>query len=493
MAEKCGRSFLRCVRVVKRLLSGFRAWREPRALLILHVLITALLFPLVGGYRNEPPKIESDGKYYYQYLLSVWFDGDLDFANNYRVDAEPFMKREVDHYGFKDQLTPIGRPANIFTIGPAILWSPFFAGTHGVVSLLASAGVTSLAAPTGWELHFQYPVMFSALVYSALALVMLFDLLRRYFSEEAVAAGLLLIFWSSNWVYYCMFEPSMSHVYDLFTLVLFLWTSARAVRSDGWWLHAAAGAAGGLHVLVRTQNLVTVGIVIACLAVVTFRTRPRRRLRWASLAILIAALVLALVPLAASNLAVFGKAIVLPQGFAASVDAEPGDAKEGEGFLSLATPNLTGVLFSNRNGLFSHHPSLALAAIGLLWTVFRWRDRPDLMVRYVVPLGLAFVAHLWINASTADWWGGHAFGQRRFVSALPWFAVGFCALYQAVVERSAAWRKLVYGLMILLVAMNLYMTAIHVFMWSYDEPHDVLEWLFFRGPEWIRLQAGWLG
>lgn len=210
--------------------------------------------------------------------------------------------------------------------------------------------------------------------------------------------------------------------------------------------------------------------------------------RWSNITVLLAAFAVALLPLLATNVTIFGKATAVPQDYAASINAEQGDATEGEGFLSPGSLNFKGVLFSGRNGLFSHHPALVLAAIGLLWTACRWRERREVVVRFVLPLGLAFLVQLSINAATADWWGGHAFGQRRLVSSLPWFALGFCAIYEEAVRRLPGGKNAAHALVVLVVALNLYLTAIHVFMWSYDESHDVLNWLFVRAPEWLRHQ-----
>jgi hypothetical protein len=42
---------------------------------------------------------------------------------------------------------------------------------------------------------------------------------------------------------------------------------------------------------------------------------------------------------------------------------------------------------------------------------------------------LAVMAVSWyVNATVSDWWGGEAFGARRFVSCVPIFAVGLAAL-----------------------------------------------------------------
>lgn len=452
---------------------------RPGTLLLLHVALATVAFFSFGGYRNQPPKIESDGKYYYQFLISAWFDGDLDFSNNYRQAKKPFMVHEVDHYDFASRPTPTGRPLNMFTTGPAVLWSPFFAAAYGVGSALGAAGVLD-SAPDGWERPFQLAVMFAAVVYSALALVLLYGMLVEHFDRRIALTGLALTFWGTNWAYYCVFEPSMSHVYDLLTLVLLVWACLRAVRLGGTSAHAVVGLLAGLHVLVRTQNIASVAVLLAFFWLVPAvgGGRPSRfgdQARHG--AVLLGALVVALLPLAASNLALFGELMVVPQGH------------EG-GFLRLASPNLAGVLFSARNGLFSHHPVLLLAIAGVVGALARWRSHRQLVMTLLLPLGLVFLVQLWINAAVVDWWGGHAFGQRRMMSSLPLFALGFCALQQAVEARLATGRRVVLVTATLAVAFNIYLTAIHVFAWSYDEPHDILDWLFVRGPAWIAASFG---
>ena len=74
-------------------------------LLLAHVVVTAALFLAFGGYRNQPSKIESDGKYYYQFLLSLWFEqgeglGEASFMPS---EAPGFMTRKeaVERYGQK--------------------------------------------------------------------------------------------------------------------------------------------------------------------------------------------------------------------------------------------------------------------------------------------------------------------------------------------------------------------------------------------------------
>lgn len=181
-----------------------------------------------GSSRNLPYKIESDGKYYYQFLVSGFFDGDFDFTNNYQAMRYEWMGTEIDHYLERDKLDPItGRPINVFTVGPAILWSPFFSVTFVNANLLNLLGVQVDTNP--WGKYFQYSVMYSAVVYTTAALYLLYSLLEEHFSLKASRLAIWLLLVSTNLYYYTVFEASMSHVYDLFTYVVYLYLFVKGV------------------------------------------------------------------------------------------------------------------------------------------------------------------------------------------------------------------------------------------------------------------------
>src|SRR5262245_16058056 len=67
----------------------------------------------------------ADAAYYYAYLPSLVLDRDLDFTNQYQVTQ--------NWYRFGP--TPIGRPGNVFGIGPAIFELPAFLVGHGLARL----------------------------------------------------------------------------------------------------------------------------------------------------------------------------------------------------------------------------------------------------------------------------------------------------------------------------------------------------------------------
>ncbi|RIK27017.1 MAG: hypothetical protein DCC52_09745 [Chloroflexi bacterium] len=65
-----------------------------------------------------------------------------------------------------------------------------------------------------------------------------------------------------------------------------------------------------------------------------------------------------------------------------------------------------------------------------------------------------FLAESYINSVVNDWWGGEAFGARRFISLMPFFALGLAALIDAL-RQSAKTRAYVSqnAILVILVAL----------------------------------------
>jgi len=83
------------------------------------------------------PYVRGDGNGYYAWLASPIVDRDLDFRNQYR-HADPLFRDYVidaDGQTQPGQATPTGHVINQWSIGPAVLWAPWFLAAHAVVSL----------------------------------------------------------------------------------------------------------------------------------------------------------------------------------------------------------------------------------------------------------------------------------------------------------------------------------------------------------------------
>lgn len=426
-----------------------------------------------GGYRNWDHKIESDGKYYYQFLVSAWQDGDLDFSNNYREVAPPWMNNTIDHYKFQNRVSQkTGRPTNVFTCGPAVLWTPFYAAARwiGLLHNQVSEQQWELGA---WSRYTQTAVMFAAVVYTCLGLALLAGVARELGWEASTAPALLMILFASPLAYYAVFEPSMSHTYDFFSLSLVLWLAARVLNRPSALGCGLAALACASHILVRTQNVLTIALLIAAFIPI-LRIRGRVEILRLTLAVTVVAV--ASMPVLLINRYLFGEWYVVPQ-----------TVSFGFAFLDPWHPKLFEILFSQRNGFFSHHPFLLIGCGGfllLLWRSFAEGRRERW---FWAALAAAFVVQVYVNACVVDWWAGHSFGQRRLVSMLPIVAFGFMEIstrLRASYRRWPLWAE--RCVVCFAVVSGIYLAFIHVFLWSYDEPHNIWQWMFVTAPErWL--------
>ncbi len=102
------------------------------------------------------------------------------------------------------------------------------------------------------------------------------------------------------------------------------------------------------------------------------------------------------------------------------------------GYLSLSgglafywlSPQWVQVLFSGFHGLYTWHPLLLAATLGLVLLARRSpRER-----RFALLLALGLLMQLYLVSVWREWWQGDSFGGRMFISAMPIFALGLAAL-----------------------------------------------------------------
>lgn len=354
------------------------------------------LFPIILCLLYvQPSRVASDGIFYFAPLRSVVVDFDLDLENEYRtLGALPSYF----------QRTPTGRLPNNFSIGPAIAWAPLYGLTHAT----ALAGAFR---PTGYGYPYFTAVATTSAFLGFLGVVWTYRLLRFYSSGEmAFVAAVLLCFGSSH-LWYMAFEPSMSHAPAMAAVAGFLLRAHRGPSGVG--SHALSGAAGGLVMLMRWQNLLFLPVALA-----TGWARAAaagRRPRAGELAAFFGAAALVFLPQAIYWKLIYGSFLLVPQ---------------GGSYVQLDDPHIAEVLFSSRHGLFAWTPLLWLGLVGLLCFIPR---APVLGFSLLAALG----ASIYLNASIQDWWAGAAFGGRRFDGALPAFGLGLAV----AVEGLTGWLR----------------------------------------------------
>ena len=358
--------------------------------------------------------IVGDGIYYYVYLRSAVLDGDLEFTNDYTLYQQYSGDSERKKEEMLSRKTPTGAAANFFSVGPAVLWAPLYVVAHGLARIVGHAS-------DGFSFWYQAPILFLSIGYGFAGIWLMYRVAAAMFSKLAACVAILGIWLATNVVYYMGVSPSASHVLSMFAsaLFVFLWWRGRAKRTSRAWF--VWGLSAGIMALVRWQD----GL-IALLALFTwfadvpsiFRLRESatraHMVSWIFKGSLFCCgAFIAFLPQMIAWNALYGSPLVIPQ---------------GSGFLQWFRPEILNVWFSTKRGLFTWSPLLVLAVIGFI--PLYQRNKLLGVSTFVI-----FILETYVNSIVNDWWGGEAFGARRFISLMPFFALGLAAFVDAVRER----------------------------------------------------------
>ncbi len=418
--------------------------------------------------------IHGDGVYYYAYARSLVHDRDVDFENDYALLGNPHARPR----------TKTGLPENRFTIGPALLWTPSFLLAEGVVRVGAAAGYDTGPRDGSGPLQ-QRVTLYASLLLGFAAIVLSALLARRLVSARAAGLAALGILLASPLPWYMIYQPSWPHAASAFAVAAFVYAWHRGYRTRGTGGWVALGLLAGLMALVRPQSVVftllpayelTAGVVAAAAGGRAVRGACRDALLRGLIFGLIFALAAALAfsPQMLAWWALFGAPLTIPQ---------------GADFMRWGASRWGATLFSSRNGLFAWTPIVYVAVLGLLAAALgraprrrgpvressthiqsrrarangsgealeittttttvtraasaRPSTRPRVSRRALAGLLLAvFALQCYINGSVDDWWGGWAYGGRRFLDGVVLFVLGLALALErvgvALTRRGAA-------------------------------------------------------
>ena len=133
------------------------------------------------------------------------------------------------------EYTSTGHLDNHFSIGPAILWSPFLVAAHLVV--LSYDALGGHVPADGYSKPYILAMALGTTFYGFLAIWISFRLARKYLPEQWAFWGALGIWFASSLPVYMYFNPSWSHAHSAFIVALFVWywDRTRATRTFRQW------------------------------------------------------------------------------------------------------------------------------------------------------------------------------------------------------------------------------------------------------------------
>ncbi len=365
--------------------AGFLKWST--GIVFAGYILLTVLYYFLGYLENPDQRIKGfDSVYYYIYLPSTFFDGDLNFTNELTRLYPSGLK----------QLTDSGLPRNLFSVGPAVFWSPFFILAH-ILTLISRLFGGSLAAD-GFSSLYQLSVYVANSFYGLAGVLLTLSILRRYVAPLPALLSALGIMLASQLTYYFWSFTAMSHNISFASTSLFLLLLLTC--GPGAWTALAAAA----MILARWQNalfLLPLGFMFINQIHGSLKSGDRTFVPKEYL-IFGVVLLAGLTPQFLAWKAIYGKFLLIPQ---------------GSGFIDFKDLAGVSVLFGLRHGLFSWHP---LLLIGLAGIYFLWKREKTLALSLIG----VFVLQWIVNESVSDWWAGWSFGNRRFINLLPIFALG---------------------------------------------------------------------
>jgi len=360
--------------------------------------------------------VRGDGVGYYAFARAPLIEHNLDFTRDYQHANESFRGPRLDENGQPkpDFRTSTGHLENHFTVGPAILWTPFLLLAHAGV-LLARALGSSVPAD-GFSAPYRIAMALATAIYGFLGLLLAFLLARQYVHERWALLATIAIWWASSLAVYMYFNPSWSHAHSAFAVALFLWYwhETRSSRSFSQWFLLALIA--GLMLNVYYPNVMVLAVLVVEAArqvLAAFRSRarpeakPSESPRLADLLVrhllFVSVVFFCLLPIFLTRLVIYGN--VLETGYIPLRD------------WLWRSPAFLDVLFASNHGLLVWTPILLFAIAGLI--LLQWREP-----RSGAPFLAAFLAFYLFIACYPDWAGISSYGSRFFVSLTALFILG---------------------------------------------------------------------
>ncbi len=383
--------------------------------------------------------IGSDGLGYYAHLRSLLVDGDLQFANEF-LEYNPLGHGVPNPY----LSTATGHVPNKYSIGPALLWLPFFVVAHTLTILANQLGVT--LEPDGYSLLYQFFIGFGSIIYGLAGLVLIYKITIRFFHNNEAFLATSLVALSTNVIYYLSNEPTMSHSMSMFAVSLFafIWVKDIDNRQKGGMV--LLGLAAGLMILIRPQNaLFLVLLVLEWFGFFKIDSNYTSRFgkQMIEISVFGVTLLFMLIPQFAVWKILYGHFLYY--------------SYEGEGF-NFTNPHLLDSLFSARHGLISWTPIILFALIGAFLFLSK-------QAKLGLALIVAFILQWYLNSAWHSWWFGHSFGGRAYINCSFIFVIGIAML----LTTSKKWAVPIRFLVVILVGWNLLFAAQYSFGML---PHD---------------------
>jgi hypothetical protein len=212
----------------------------------LTVLLSAVFFIKYG---SESTTFYGDSLGYYWYLPQTFIYHNLKTpaALPKRDDIPMGVLRYAGEIE-KDWKAPNGNVVDQYTYAIAFMEMPFFLIAHAYEKITGkSAG--------GFSDTYNLLLKFSSIVYALLGLILVYKILKKYFTDNLALAGTLLIFAATNLFWFTLRQAGMSHVPLFFLYALLIYLTIKVHERPRYLTFTAIGLVAGLITVARPTDI----------------------------------------------------------------------------------------------------------------------------------------------------------------------------------------------------------------------------------------------
>jgi len=384
------------------------------------VIVFLLLFYSASNFvhhnwtRDDGPNrgvIKWDIISYYGYLPATFIYGDpsLDFLDEGIIDNDN---------KFWWSPTENGKKIIYMSCGLSIMYAPFFFIAHLLAPVFGEAR-------DGFGSIYQFFLVFGALVYVALGIIMLKKILLRYFTPLVTAITLLLLGIGTNLYYYSTHEAVMSHSYNFVLITIILYLVLKWYEEATWLRTFLLGMLFGLIVLIRPTNILI--LILFLLWGIDSWTGFVERIRFLlrntpKLLLMIFAFLLPWIPQFLYWHMITGQVLYYSYG------------AHGDRFF-FDNPHIIESLFSYRKGWLLYTPVMVFAIAGLIPLKRMIKGARLSIILYLVLM--IYVMSCWWT-----WWFGGGFGGRIYSDMYGILALQLAALITSILSHKKRLVKL---------------------------------------------------
>lgn len=326
--------------------------------------------------------------------------------------------------------------------GLSIMQSPFYLSGHAYASL------SSEYVANGFTRPYQIALNIGGMFYLSSGILILRNILLKWFSDMVTALSLLAVFFGTNLENQAVLSTTMPHVmiFFLYTLIILYtikWHDKTTLKNG-----LILGGTLGLAVICRPTEIVAVLIPVFWgvknpLTIgkkIKFHFKNNRKVLLTTISTFLGVIFIQML---------YWK--IYAGHFIFNSYNNPGEG------LDLLSPHTLNTLFSFRKGWFIYTPIMLFFVFGFLWLK---RKKPA----YFWSLFLFFIFNLYLVSSWTNWWYAGSFGQRALVQSYAALTIVFAFMVSYIIKsKKKMLKSLFYSGLILFVSLNMFQS------WQYKK------------------------